>query len=267
MGPKDEQRRLTRRAFWWRTLPVVTLGVMATAALFVVTGPIPQPQEYHSFADQRTLLGIPHCLNVVSNIGFLVVGALGLGFVYRHWQCGPGCPFLAPQERWPFLVLFLGIFLTAFGSGYYHADPNDDRLVWDRLPMAVAFMAYFAVTIAERVSLRAGTWLIGPLVALGVGSVLYWHVADDLRPYVLVQSYPLLAVPLILLLFPARYTGAGFIWGALGWYLLAKVFEVHAVDHGVFELGHVASGHTLKHLAAAMGTYSLLRMLRARESV
>jgi hypothetical protein len=196
---------------------------------------------------------------------FLIVGILGSGFVVKA-RNNPS--FLAPLERWPFLVLFVGVGLTALGSGYYHWQPNNERLVWDRLPMAVSFMAFFASTIVERIRIEAGVWLLGPLVLLGVGSVVNWRQTDDLRLYAVVQFYPLAMIPIMLWFCPPRYTGTGYIWGALGWYVLAKVLELHAVDHGIYALSHVVSGHTLKHLAAAAGAFWMfLFVVRRRAAI
>src|ERR1043166_4116744 len=74
--------------------------------------PIPQSQIYHGFADQQTLLGIPNFWNVVSNLPFLLVGALGLmnANVRRELSAS---------------VFFLGVLLTGFSSSYYHWQPND----------------------------------------------------------------------------------------------------------------------------------------------
>jgi hypothetical protein len=50
----------------------------------------------------------------------------------------------------------------------------------------------------------------------------------------------------------------------VGFYVLAKILETG--DRQIFALtGHTVSGHTLKHLAAAMAGYWMLRMLRRRE--
>jgi hypothetical protein len=99
---------------------------------------------------------------------------------------------------------------------------------------------------------------------------VYWHRgeitgAGDLRFYGLVQFFPLLAIPLMLLLFPPRYTRTGDLFGVVGWYVLAKIFEVFDVQ--ILALGELVSGHTLKHLASAMAAYWILRMLRARHPV
>src|SRR6266496_2238307 len=142
--------------------------------------PIRQDASYHSFADQREFWGIFNFWNVVSNVPFLVAGIFGIWLVLEA-RNSPS--FNVRGESWLFLVLFTGVGLTALGSGYYHLDPNNDRLVWDRLPMAISFMAFFASMIGERIRIEAGLWLLGPLVLLGIGSVVNWRQADDLRLY------------------------------------------------------------------------------------
>ena len=230
---------------------------------------IPQDPGYHAFADQRPCLGVPNCLNVLSNLPFLVVGVLGLRVLARDRASSRLRAFLTPGERGPYWATFAGVALTGVGSAYYHWAPSNATLFWDRLPMTIAFMALLSSTIAERVSLPAGLRLLGPLLAVGVLSTLYWHVGEtrgvgDLRPYALVQFGSLLAIPLMLWLFPPRYTGTADMVGALGWYGLAKVFELF--DHGLFHLTGV-SGHTLKHLASAVGAWWIVRMVRRRRPI
>jgi hypothetical protein len=271
MGPTGSPKGLTPGAFETRALGFIALGVVALGLAFCLP-PIPQNQSYHAFADDRTMLGVPNFLNVASNLPFVVVGVLGLRLLLRPDAVGPEGPALEPVERWPLLVLFAGVLLTGFGSSYYHLAPNNDRLVWDRLPMTVAFMGLFAGMIGERISVRAGAWLLGPLVWLGFASVLTWHLgeqrgAGDLRLYGFVQFYPLVTIPLLIWLFPARYTRAGDVFVALGWYLLAKVLEIGFVDQGIYAAGRLVSGHTLKHLTAALGAYWLFRMVRYRRPV
>lgn len=249
-----------------RVLLVVGLGIAALCAVLFLPS-IAQDRAYHNFADQRTMLGIPHVFNVISNVAFVVVGAAGVFFILRHGKKQPGGPWIDPWERWPFLVLFVGVGLTGFGSAYYHLAPTTARLFWDRLPMTIVFMSLFDVIIGERISLRAGRRLFLPLLGAGIASVVYWHLGEirgtgDLRFYGLVQFFPLLAIPLILLLFPPRYTRTADLFGVVGWYGLAKIFEL--LDGQVFAFGGVVSGHTLKHLASAAAAYWILRMLRLR---
>ena len=212
---------------------------------------------------------MPNCLDVLSNLPFLVVGVLGLRFLARDRATRGTDAFLTPAERQPYWLLFGGVALTGIGSAYYHWAPDTTTLFWDRLPMTIAFMALLSSVIAERVTLTVGLRLLGPLLALGVLSTLYWHVGEqrgvgDLRPYALVQFGTLIAIPLITGLFPPRYTGTADLVRVLGWYGLAKVFEFF--DHGLFHLTGV-SGHTLKHLASGVGAWWILRMVERRRAL
>lgn len=245
---------------------LVLLGVTAVAATVVfLLDPIPQDLAYHRFADTRPFLGIPNFLDVISNLPFLAVGLVGLARLWRRVS-GPGRAVEA-SEVGAWLCLFLGMALTAFGSAWYHLAPNNDTLVWDRLPMTLGFMGFFAGIIGERISHRAYRLLLWPLVGLGVASVLFWYAGEvqgrgDLRLYVLVQFFPLLLIPLIMTLYRPRYTHGSAIFLALGCYAAAKVFE--HFDHPLFAALGLVSGHTLKHLAAAAGCWVLVRMFSVR---
>jgi hypothetical protein len=164
------------------------------------------------------------------------------------------------------MVMFAGLILTAFGSAYYHLAPGNARLVWDRIPIMIVFMALLAAVIAERVSVGAGLWLFPVLQLAGVESVLLWRAGElrghgDLRFYAAVQVYAILVLLLVLLL-PAKYTRGSDFALVVGFYVLAKILE--EADRQVFALGRIVSGHTLKHLAAAAAGYWILRMLKKR---
>jgi len=238
------------------------LAVLAAAAAWLVP-PIPQDPGYHRLADSRAWLGIPNALNVLSNAGFLLIGALGLAFVLG----GGGRAFREPAERWPYVVFFGGLLLTGVGSAYYHWEPGNARLAWDRLPLAITLMGLLAATIAERIGVTAARWLLGPLVVIAAGSVIYWHWteqrgAGDLRLYVLVQFYPIVAVPLMLWWLAPRYTCGGDLLAAAATYAAAKGPEL--LDGWILSATRVVSGHTIKHLLAALAGYWVLRMLRRR---
>jgi hypothetical protein len=112
-------------------------GFTLTSILAAVLLPaLPQPLAYHDFADQRTMLGVAHFPDVASNAGFLLIGLVGLAVVAR-----PRTQFEHAVERWPYALFFVGMLLTALGSAYYHLAPDNEALVWDRLPMTVAFMS------------------------------------------------------------------------------------------------------------------------------
>ena len=230
---------------------VIFVGLMAASLLALpLLPPIPQDQGYHQFADQRTLLGVPNFWNVVSNIPFIAVGALGL----RQFHRDPAI-----------ILLFLGILLTGFGSSYYHLDPNDRTLFWDRLPMAISFMAILAITVEERVNARAGAVLLWPLIAIGVLSLLLWRWTGDLRLYVWVQFFPCVALPLLFLVLPPKYTGTFYWLIAAALYALAKLLEFY--DSAIYSAGSILSGHTLKHLAAAAACVAILRYFQKRQPI
>jgi hypothetical protein len=155
-------------------------------------------------------------------------------------------------------VFFGSVALTSAGSAYYHLAPDDARLVWDRLPMTVAFMSLVAAIVAERISARAGSLLLAPLVILGIASVAYWRWsglagAENLRPYMAVQYGSIALVLAIAILYRSRYTHGAAIFALAAAYAVAKIVEGY--DREIFQLGHWLSGHTLKHLAAAAGIW------------
>lgn len=247
-------------------LCILMLTVLGTVVAVFAWPPIPQPAAYHLLADQRACLGIPNCLNVLSNLPFAMVGLLGLAATFgRDRSRTP--PFSDPWERWPYAALFAGIGLTTLGSSYYHLAPDNARLVWDRLPMSVGFMGLLTAVLAERVGLRVSRWLFGPLLMVGAASVAYWYWSElqnagDLRLYILVQFGSLLLVVLLLALYPARYPGTGYLVAGLAAYAAAKGFEL--ADRDIFALGQIVSGHTLKHVVAAGAVACLVAMLRVR---
>jgi len=242
-------------------LLIVTAIVIAIIAVFLP--PIPQPLSYHNFAEHRSWLGIPNFGDVTSNLPFAIVGVWGLILLFK-----PGSmQFIDSRERWLYLVMFASLILTAFGSGYYHLSPDNARLVWDRIPIMIVFMALLAAVIAERVTVSTGLALFPVLEILGIASVLYWRSSElqgqgDLRFYAAVQVYAILTLLLSLLL-PAKYTRGSDFAVVVAFYVLAKILE--ETDRQVFSVGHVVSGHTLKHLAAAGAGYWILRMLLKRK--
>ena len=114
------------------------IALLSVAVLLAVAAlpPIPQPGAYHDFADQRTLLGVPHALNVGSSAGFLIVGVIGL-----RRQSKSAASFADARERWPYAVFFASLVRVGFGSVVYHLAPSHGSLFWDRLPMSLAFMS------------------------------------------------------------------------------------------------------------------------------
>lgn len=231
------------------------------AALFVA--PMAQPLDYHHFVDTRALLGIPNALDVLSNGGFLVAGFAGL------WvSVSAKAVFAAPAERVPYIVFFTGVLLTAFGSAYYHLAPDNERLFWDRLP--IAFMSLISAQIVERLDRRIGLALLAPMLLVGAASVLCWRMteragAGNVIPYGILQGYAVVVLLMLAVLYKSRYTHGTDLYGVFACYVLAKVLE--AADTQIFALGNLVSGHTLKHLAAGVAGLVVCRMLRRRALV
>jgi hypothetical protein len=217
-------------------------------------GAIPQEQVYHNFCDGRSLWGIPNFANVASNLAFCAVGAAGLIRV-RISEA-------SERVKLIYAVVFSGVFLTGIGSGYYHYRPDDPTLVFDRLPMTIVFMGMTAAAMEEGIGPGIGSAALWPLFAAGLISVAWWHYTGDLRLYVLIQYYPIILIPAVLLLFSNAMIHRG--WTTLilcfALYALSKITE--ALDCRIYAFLGGISGHTIKHLLAALATGSLVVRFR-----
>lgn len=245
-----------------RTLIVVAFAALVTAAVFLFVPAIPQDPAYHLFLDTRDLFGIANFWNVISNLPFLVVGAAGLVLVNRHAE--RAC---VESAAIAYKVFFAGIFLTAFGSSWYHLAPSNEALLWDRLPMTIGFAGLLSIIVAEFVSANAARRLLIPLLIVGFASVEYWAWTEsrgvgDLRPYAIVQFLPIMLIPVILLTHRPAFGDARYFWWMLVFYATAKLFEFF--DAQIFALGGAISGHSLKHVVAAMTPAVFLYALSRR---
>jgi len=247
---------------WIRHAPtLITVGLIVILALH---GRIAQPVHYNEFADQSAALGIPHAADVLSNAGFALVAVWGW---LTLW---PRRGSARLRAGWPGYRLFLiGLFLTAFGSGYYHLAPDNIRLIWDRLPIALACAGLLAgVRGDSKPRSRAGIEAIA-LAFCAVASVAWWVYtdlggADDLRPYLLLQGLPLVLVPLWQAIYRAPRAERIAFALAMALYVLAKLAEV--LDHEIAAALGVVSGHTLKHLLATAATAAVVWGLTRRFS-
>jgi hypothetical protein len=237
-----------------KKLLIPTLAFACVLALpFVPRIDLP---NYFDFADQRSFFGIPNFWNVVSNVPFLLVALWGARSLGRPQA------FLESWERVSYAAFLTGIALVTFGSAYFHLHPSDATLVWDRLPMTIAFTSLFASVTGERLSPRAGKLLLAPLLAAGVASVFYWYFTDDVRPYGLIQYFPMLAIPLMLLLYPPRYTAAWGIPAMIGLYAIAKALETF--DRPIGD-ALSTGGHRWKHIAAAAAVLCYIVSIQRRK--
>lgn len=245
------------------SLPVrcAILGAVTLAAGVIAFSldPVPQSLAYHAFSDSRPWLGIPNFGDVASNVPFLFTGTAGL-LALRAAR------FADERERRAWTVFFAAVACVALGSGWYHLAPTNESLFWDRLPMSVAFGALIAALVTERIDTRAGGLLLVPLVLASAGTVVWWRVTEargegDLRAYGLAQGLPMIWIVLVISLFPGRSTRAGDFVALFLWYAAAKALE--AFDGEVLRAtGGIVSGHSLKHVAAAAGTWQIVRMVR-----
>ncbi len=240
------------------SLLLLVVGVVA-GALFL-HGPIPQVARYNDFANQCSWLGLPHAENVLTNFPFLLFGIWGI-WRMRYFVIE------SKVEQLAWLGFFVGDTLTAFGSSYYHLEPDNYRLVWDRLPITFSFICLFTAVMADRVSVRLAAISFIPMLIYSITAVIYWYLTEvlglgDMRPYILVQLVPLLLIPLFIALYTSRYTHGWMLLLVAMWYLLAKIFE--GLDGLVYQwIGHM-SGHGIKHLLAAMACAQVIWMLEKR---
>ena len=234
--------------------------IVATILLFV--GPIPQKDSYHQFADQRTIAGIANFWNVISNLPFSLIAAWGFSAAGQL------------QDKKLKVIsgfIFLGFFLLAPGSGYYHLQPGNVSLVYDRLPMSLIFMSFFSWIIYDRIDRAKNFLLFIVLNMLGISTVLYWIYteqtgAGDLRWYAMVQFFPVLAIPLILRFYKSPFKHEREIIPIFVLFGVAKLTESYDAQIQGW-LSGLISGHTLKHVLMATAGYFIVKMIRRRASI
>jgi hypothetical protein len=245
------------------TRNLLLIGVTLLAvALAVFLPAMPQPSAYHDFADKREAYGIENFLDVTSNLAFTLAGVAGLVMVLRPRTC-----FATPAERWPYLIFAVGVLLTGAGSCYYHLEPSNESLFWDRLPMTISFMSLIAAQIVDRVDVRAGLLALVPMLLVGIATVVYWILSEragrgNVVPYGVLQAYAVVVLLKLAVFHPSRYTHGNAIYAVFAGYVLAKLFE--HFDAQIFELTGVVSGHTLKHVAAGIAGLPVVYMLWRR---
>jgi hypothetical protein len=241
---------------------LITITLLASIAISF-SPPIVQDPAYHQFADQRTLFAIPNFWNVVSNGAFLCVGAMGLYRLYKNRLN------IMYEVRHGYFIFFIAVAFIAFGSAYYHWQPNNLTLVWDRLPMTFTFMALTSFALAEKLSVAWARIVLLPLLLIGFISVGYWywgelHGHGDLRLYALVQFLPMVLLLVLLMFGQSAFKNKAGYWWLFAAYALAKVAE--HFDAAIFSYtSGTLAGHVLKHLLAAAGLYVLVIFFEKRK--
>ena len=208
--------------------------------------PIAQSEKYHHFADARSFMGIANFFDVFSNLGFLIVGSMGL--------------FAGIKRRlglsWN--IFFSSVALVFFGSSYYHLSPNTDSLFWDRLPMTLAFCSLLSAVVTKTFSLKNEPMVLLGFLLVGLYSLIHWQLFDDLRVYFWIQLSPMLALLYLTFIFDNKVIPKNYLIMAFLSYLAAKIVEI--LDAQIFSITFdQISGHSLKHLLAALAVFWLVK--------
>jgi hypothetical protein len=247
----------------WRNLQPaerrVLLGLFVAVVGAALVPAVQQDPAYHRFADQRHWMRIANAADVLSNLAFLAVGVCAV----LRLSSARGHKF-SPATRAGLWCAALGFCLTALGSSWYHLQPSDATLVWDRIPMTLIFAGLLGIAVAQRLGENGARVTLAIMFELGVASVAYWHVTGNLAPYLLLQYGGFVALLLVLL--AVRGSNDPFPWWyVVGLYAFAKALEIG--DAAIWRATDgVIAGHALKHLfAAAAGAAALYPLLSSRQ--
>ena len=257
------RRRLSRREAWLlgASAVLLVLGLAAPDMTGPGAGSVP-------LSDIRTFMGLPNAIDVLSNLPFLLVGIVGLYRLHRLERSHEhGHAAVVAYGELPGSTLdcawlfFAGLVLVAAGSAFYHLQPDDVlRLAGDRAAVAVAFAGVVGLAVSDRVSQRAGWPAACIALAAGLLAVAVFHETGNVTPWAVVQFG---GMALVLWMASMRAVSGGtrrmqlkLVW-IIAAYALAKVLEL--ADGAVYELTqHLVSGHSLKHVAAALAALPVL---------
>ena len=238
-----------------QTWGLIAIAIVLFAVVRFVFGSLSQDPSYHLFADVRALGPIPRAGDVLSNLAILVAGLAGIA-LRRRVQIDSG-------DRAAYALLVAGMLLTAAGSAYYHWEPSDARLIWDRLPMTFVLAAIVALVLADRVDpafARVAWW---PFALLGVASLVWWSWSGDLTLYLVMRVGAGLLIICLCLLRDGRHSHIGWLVAALGLDIAMTVTE--RLDQEIFAATNgLVSGHNIKHLLAGALLGCLLMWLLQR---
>jgi hypothetical protein len=232
-------------------------GLIILLFLAIFLPSIQQDQNYHNFADKRVLFGVNNAFDTLSNLAFIIVGALGLVNFYNNQYVKISNSFSVILN-----LFFISIILIGLGSSFYHLSPNDFTLVFDRLAMSLVFASILAMLAYLKTSPRFGLHTLAELLILAPLTVLIWKFNGNLTPYVVLQFGGIILVILTLLLTKTRMQGPCFT-SLIILYGAAKLAEFY--DEKIFNLSqNLISGHTLKHLIAALAVIIFVSPLKVK---
>ena len=263
LPPSLPRRRPPAFHTWaWALLALWLVALFAGPALLAATGLVLNPHGHahlyahgHPFVDARTLWGVPNAMDVLSNAPLALAGLLGLSAL--RGRALPGASQAALR------MFFGGLLLTGFGSAWYHWAPDAAGLVADRLGMAVTFAGALALAVAERVGQAPARPTLVVAFAAAVLSAALPFTHGNVLPWAVVQFGGVALIVWASLQRPAPGAIGVRIGALIAWYALAKALELG--DAAVFHAtGELVSGHSLKHLAAALAAWPVLAALRAQ---
>lgn len=223
------------------------------------------------FADGRGWQGLPNVMDVLTNLPFVLLGVWGLCRLHAleraHEEALDAAALPQAEAHRPVNTLdcawmfFAGLLVTAAGSAFYHLQPDALRLAADRSGMVIAFAGLIGCAVCDRVSARAGWAAAWCMLGGGLLAVVVCQETGNVLPWAVAQFGGMVLVLALALMRPV----GGAIGLRLGWvilfYALAKLFELG--DHAVYEAtGHLISGHSVKHLLAALAAWPVLQALR-----
>jgi hypothetical protein len=208
----------------------------------------------HAFIDARSFLGIPNCLDVLSNLPFLVGGIWGLIALHRAQT-------IAAPLQTAARVFFIGLILTCLGSSYYHYAPSDFGLMIDRLGMAVAFAGVISLAAGSRLGAVVSERATPVLLILAPLAAVAAYTLHNVLPWAVVQFGGMALIVWLACLPRSKQMPSIHLGALIALYALAKLLE--AQDTQVFELTQgLISGHSLKHIAASLAAWPVIVALK-----
>jgi len=255
-GATLDSNLITARRIYFSSL--ILFGIYA-----LWYGKVEQPQSYYQFADSREFIGIPNGLDVMSNLALLYPAILGLALLQERGKND----YQYRDDIEPIILysFFSGMVLTFLGSVWFHLDPTDSTLMWDRLGMTIVLACYATLLISDFVSIEMAKKVHYPLIALGLLTIIYWLVAGDLRPYFIFKHQPIILIP-ILLVYGTKYYDRtkDYFWSFI-FVILASTVESYDIE--IFETIIFISGHTLKHIFAGTALWFVFKMIQQRQQI
>ncbi|MBC3874086.1 hypothetical protein [Undibacterium flavidum] len=251
-----------------RLIYLPTFFVVLISVAFLWHGAIPQYAHYHEFADASSCWGIPNALDVLSNLPFAIVGLIGLFGIVRCGHDRKQRSGKGGAQYYAYLAFALSICATCLGSTYYHLAPDDARLFWDRLPIALACAS---LLVAVHIEAKHASQITGArnrhanflgyaelllMLTFAVSSVVWWQHTGDLRLYLGLQVAAIVLVPLWQFIYPVARSQRILFGLAIAGYVLAKLAEIG--DAAILVHTGMISGHSIKHLLAAVAAGLIL---------